>query len=172
MLSCRSIISRRNTPLSCTLTLITMQEHQTRDQSTRWISQGVDAPVFFSEHFFSSISGFRIGLIIGETDSIVRHTINTNTVVAWGHHCTAISRRDSLSTWWVCIVTHMMFFWYFQHAHFIPIVGVGKRGILIGSWRPAKAASVWNYLEVQEPCTGGLSEVNAISTLLRDPINP
>ena len=22
--------------------------------------------------------------------------------------------------------------WYFQHAHFIPIVGVGKRGILIG----------------------------------------
>ena len=23
---------------------------------------------------------------------------------------------------------------HFQHAHFIPIVGVGKRGILIGPW--------------------------------------
>ena len=36
---------------------------------------------------------------------------------------------------------------------------------------PAKAALVWNYLEVYWPCAGGLSAVNAIGTQLRDPIN-
>ena len=51
-------------------------------------------------------------------------------------------------------------------------MGVGKeRRIFIGPWRPAKAAAVWNYLEVHWPCAGGLSEVNAIGTHLRDTIN-
>ena len=62
---------------------------------------------------------------------------------------------------------------YFQHAHFIPIVGVGKRGQAYINWSmvawPAKAASVRNYLEVYWPCAGGLSAVNAIGTRLRDP---
>ena len=49
-----------------------------------------------------------------------------------------------------------------MHAHFIPIVGLGKR---------AKAALVRNYLEVYWPCVGGLSAVNAIDTQLRGPIN-
>ena len=36
--------------------------------------------------------------------------------------------------------------------------GRGKEmRILIGSWRPAKAAPVWNYLEVYWPSAGGLS---------------
>ena len=34
-----------------------------------------------------------------------------------------------------------------------------------------KAALVRNYLEVYWPCAGGLSAVNAIDTLMRDPIN-
>ena len=38
---------------------------------------------------------------------------------------------------------------FFQHAHFIPIVGVGKeRRILIGPWRPSKEALAWNHLKV------------------------
>ena len=43
--------------------------------------------------------------------------------------------------------------------------------MLIGPWRPAKAALVRNYLEMYWPCAGGLSAVNAIGTQLRDPIN-
>ena len=35
----------------------------------------------------------------------------------------------------------------------------------------AKAAPVWNYLEVYWPCAGGLSAVSAIGTQLRDPLN-
>ena len=46
-----------------------------------------------------------------------------------------------------------------------------ERRIFIGPWGPAKAAPVWNYLEVYWPCAGGLSAVNAIGTQLRDPIN-
>ena len=42
--------------------------------------------------------------------------------------------------------------------------------MLTGSWWSAKAAPVWNYLEVYRPCAGGLSAVNAIGTQLRDPI--
>ena len=48
---------------------------------------------------------------------------------------------------------------------------VKERRILIGPWRPAKAALVRNYLEVYWSCAGGLSAVNAIGTQLRDPIN-
>ena len=60
---------------------------------------------------------------------------------------------------------------YFQHAHFIPIVGVEKRGEyqLVHGDLPTKAALVRNYLEVYWPCAGGLSAVNAIGTQLRDP---
>ena len=38
---------------------------------------------------------------------------------------------------------------YFQHAHFIPIVGVEKkRHIIIGLWRcKGSTALYWNYLE-------------------------
>ena len=39
------------------------------------------------------------------------------------------------------------------------------------TWWPAKATLVRNYLEVYWPCAGGLSEVDAIGTQLRDPIN-
>ena len=47
--------------------------------------------------------------------------------------------------------------------------GCGKeRRMLIGPWRPAKAALVRNCLEVYWPCAGGLSAVNAIGTQLRD----
>ena len=61
---------------------------------------------------------------------------------------------------------------YFRHAHFIPIVGVGKeRRMLIGPWWPAKAALVRNYLEVYWPRAGGLSAVSAIGTQSRDAIN-
>ena len=64
---------------------------------------------------------------------------------------------------------------YFQHVHFVPWNnGCGKKEahiILIGPWRPSKAAPIWNYLEVQCPCAGGLSAVNAIGTQWRDPIN-
>ena len=51
--------------------------------------------------------------------------------------------------------------------------GRGKeRRILIGPWRPAKAALVRNYLEIYWPRAGGLSAVNAIGTQLRYyPIN-
>ena len=50
--------------------------------------------------------------------------------------------------------------------------GCGKeRHILIGPWRPAKAALVRNYLEVYWPCAGGLSAVNTIGMQLRDPTN-
>ena len=51
--------------------------------------------------------------------------------------------------------------------------GYGKeRRIITGSWRPAKAALVRNYLEVYKPCAGGLPAVNAIGTqIMRDPIN-
>ena len=47
---------------------------------------------------------------------------------------------------------------------------VKERRILIGPWRPAKAALVRNFLEVYWPCAGGLSAVNAIGPQLRDPI--
>ena len=64
---------------------------------------------------------------------------------------------------------------YFQHVHFIPWNnGCGKKEtniILIGPWRPSKAAPVWNDLEVQCPCAGGLSSVNVIGTQWRGPIN-
>ena len=43
--------------------------------------------------------------------------------------------------------------------------------MLIGPWRPAKAAVVRNYLEVYWPCDAGLPAVNAIGTQLRDAIN-
>ena len=50
--------------------------------------------------------------------------------------------------------------------------GCGKeRCILIGPSGPAKAAPIWNYLEVYWSCAGGLSAVNAIGTQLCDPIN-
>ena len=58
-----------------------------------------------------------------------------------------------------------------KHAHFISIVGVGKRGVIHGDLPRSKAALVRNYLEVYWPCAGGLSAVNAIGTQLRDPIN-
>ena len=58
-----------------------------------------------------------------------------------------------------------------QHARFIPIVGVGKRGDINGSWRSAEAALVRNYLEVYWSCAGELSAVNAIGTQVRDPMN-
>ena len=56
-----------------------------------------------------------------------------------------------------------------QHANFIPIVRVGKRGAyyLVHDDLPR----LHNYLEVYWPCAGGLSAVNAIGTHLRDPIN-
>ena len=62
---------------------------------------------------------------------------------------------------------------FYQHAHFIPIVGVGKeRRTLIGPWLSANGSThYWNYLEEYGPCAGGLSAVNAIGTQLRDPIN-
>ena len=46
-----------------------------------------------------------------------------------------------------------------------------ERCILIGSWCPAKAVLVRNYLEVDWPCACRLSAVNAIGTQLRDPIH-
>ena len=47
--------------------------------------------------------------------------------------------------------------------------GCGKeRRILIGPLWIAKAAPVWNYLEVYWPYAGGLSAVNTIGTQLRD----
>ena len=50
--------------------------------------------------------------------------------------------------------------------------GCGKeRRILIGPWWSAQAAPVRNYLEDYWPCAGGLSEMNAIGTQLRDPTN-
>ena len=60
-----------------------------------------------------------------------------------------------------------------QHAHFMPIVGVGKREAYINWYMVTckKATLVRNYLEVYWPCAGGLSTVNAIGTQLRDPIN-
>ena len=62
---------------------------------------------------------------------------------------------------------------YFQHAYFIPIVGVGKRGAyyLIHGDLPRQHPFGTNYLEVYWSCAGGLSAVNAIGTQLRDPIN-
>ena len=45
-----------------------------------------------------------------------------------------------------------------------------ERRILIGPWRPAKAALVRNYLEVYWPCAGGLPAMNAVGTQLRDPM--
>ena len=55
---------------------------------------------------------------------------------------------------YVCMVINRL---YFQHAHFMLILGVGKRGATC-------PAPVWNYLEVYWPCAGGLSAVNAIGT--------
>ena len=50
--------------------------------------------------------------------------------------------------------------------------GCGReRRMLIGLQGLAKAAPVWNYVEVYWPCAGELSVVNAIGTQLRDPIN-
>ena len=37
---------------------------------------------------------------------------------------------------------------YFQHAHFIPLVGVGKvRRITVGPWRREGSTRYWNYVE-------------------------
>ena len=59
---------------------------------------------------------------------------------------------------------------YFQHAHFIPLVGVGKEWrTLFGPWRCKKSTRCWNYVEHYWPCVGGLSTVNAIGTQSRDP---
>ena len=58
---------------------------------------------------------------------------------------------------------------YFQHARFIPIVGVGKRGAYYLSMVTCQGSTRWNYLEVYWPCAGGLSAVNAIGTHLRNP---
>ena len=61
---------------------------------------------------------------------------------------------------------------YFQHAHFIPIVGVGKGAHqLVHGDLQNGCTHYWNYLEGHWPCAGGLSAVNAIGTQLRDPIN-
>ena len=58
-----------------------------------------------------------------------------------------------------------------QHAHFMPIVGVGKRGVINWSMVTCKNATlVRNYLEVYWPCADGFSAVNAIGTQLRGPI--
>ena len=59
---------------------------------------------------------------------------------------------------------------YFQHAHFIPTVGVGKRGAyqLVHGDLPRQHpfGTTLNW-----PCAGRLSAVNTIGTQLRDPIN-
>ena len=62
---------------------------------------------------------------------------------------------------------------FFQHAPFIPIVGVGKeRRTLIGHGDLQNGSTrYWNYLENYWPYAGGLSAVNAIGTQLRDAIN-
>ena len=62
---------------------------------------------------------------------------------------------------------------YFQNAHFIPMVGVGKeRRILIGPWGPAKAApATGTTLRFTGPVPADSSAVNAIGTQLRGPIN-
>ena len=53
---------------------------------------------------------------------------------------------------------------FYQHAHFITIVGVGKeRRTLIGPLQNG-GTRYWNYLEDYWPCAGGLSAVNAIGT--------
>ena len=39
------------------------------------------------------------------------------------------------------------------------------------NWSMVQRQLVRNYLEVDWPCAGGLSAVNAIGTHLRDPIN-
>ena len=60
--------------------------------------------------------------------------------------------------------------YYFQHAHFIPLVGVGKqkmyRRTIIGPHGDLQNGSTryWNYLEDYWACAGGLSAVNAIDT--------
>ena len=57
------------------------------------------------------------------------------------------------------------FAWYFQHAHFIPIVGVGKRGAyeLVHGDLP-RQHSFGTTFEVYWACAGGLWAVNAIDT--------
>ena len=66
----------------------------------------------------------------------------------------------------MCNLINIHTYRYFQHAHFIPIVGVGNRGAycLVHGNLPSKAAFVRNYLELYWPCAGGLSAVNAIGT--------
>ena len=69
---------------------------------------------------------------------------------------------------WICVYLS------YQHAHSIPIVGVGiERRKSIGTMVTCKKGSTryWNYLGDYWSCAGGLSAVNAIGTLLRDPIN-
>ena len=62
---------------------------------------------------------------------------------------------------------------YFQYAHFIPIVGRGKRDTHVDwSMVICKCSTrYWNYLEDYWPCAGGLSATNAIGTQLSDRIN-
>ena len=57
----------------------------------------------------------------------------------------------------------------FQHTHFIPISGCGKRETHMNLSMVTYKGSTcyWNYLENYRPCAGGLSAVNAIGTQLR-----
>ena len=61
---------------------------------------------------------------------------------------------------------------YFQHAYFIPIVGVGERGVyyLVHGDLP-RQHSFGTTLRFTHLVPGGVSAVNAIGTQLRDPIN-
>ena len=53
--------------------------------------------------------------------------------------CSADHGQDLLYVMTTHTYFELQYCLYFQHAHFNPIVGVGKeRRILIGPWRPAK----------------------------------
>ena len=67
----------------------------------------------------------------------------------------------------------MAFTAFDQHAHFIPIGDVGKRGAhsLVHGDLQNSSTHYRNYLEVYWPFAGGLLAVNAIGTQMRDPIN-
>ena len=70
-----------------------------------------------------------------------------------------------------CLITSLR---YFQNAHFILIVGVGKERrtrYIIWSMMTCKGSTrSWNYLENYWPCAGKLSAVTAIDTQLNYPI--
>ena len=62
---------------------------------------------------------------------------------------------------------------YFQPAHFIPIVGEGKRGAysLVHGDLPRQHPFGTTLRCTGHACAGGLLALNAIATQLRDPIN-